>query len=79
MTEIAETLGAKILPLPAWIVYPMLECLWKVRFPMIEVNRGYLDYIRYPFVASNEKAKKELEFFPVYDSSETLRDILRNR
>ncbi len=77
--EIAETLGTKVIPLPAWIIYPVLECLWRLHFPMIEVNRGYLDYIRYPFVASNEKARHELNFYPQYSSAETLRDTIRNR
>jgi UDP-glucose 4-epimerase len=77
--EIADTLGTKIVSLPAWLIYPMLECLWRLHFPMIEVNRGYLDYVRYPFVASNEKARHELNFTPQYSSTETLLDTIRNR
>ena len=77
--EIADTLGTKVIPMPAWFIYPMLECLWRLHFPMIEVNRGYLDYIRYPFVASNEKAGQELNFTPQYSSIETLLDTRRSR
>lgn len=77
--EIADTLGAKMFPVPAGLMYPLLECLWRIRFPMVEVNRGYLDYIRYPFVTSNEKAKQTLNFYPRYSSAQTLHDTLRNR
>jgi len=77
--QIAKLLGTRLMPLPAWLVYPMLEFLWKLHFPMIEVNRGYLDYIRYPFVVSNKNAKKELNFTPRFSSATTLRDTLRSR
>jgi UDP-glucose 4-epimerase len=77
--EIAAAIGTKVIPMPAWLIYPMLEGLWRLHFPMIEVNRGYLDYVRYPFVTSNEKAKQELNFTPRYTSTETLQDTIRNR
>ncbi len=77
--EIAAAIGTKVIPMPAWLIYPMLECLWRLHFPMIEVNRGYLDYVRYPFVTSNKKAKQELNFTPRYTSTETLQDTIRNR
>lgn len=77
--EIAAAIGTKVIPMPAWLIYPMLECLWRIHFPMIEVNRGYLDYVRYPFVTSNKKAKQELNFTPRYTSTETLQDTIRNR
>jgi len=79
VSEIARMLGSKVFSLAPWIIYPVLECLWKLHFPMIEVNRGYLDYIRYPFVASNKKAKQELNFYPDYSSIETLNDTITAR
>jgi UDP-glucose 4-epimerase len=77
--EIAKTLGARVIPMPAWLIYPMLECLWRIHFPMIEVNRGYLDYVRYPFVTSNQKARQELNFSPRYSSVKTLHDTIKAR
>lgn len=70
--EIADTLGTKVIPLPACILYPLLEILWRLHAPGIEVNRGYLDYVRYPFVASPDKAKKGLGFYPEFTSAKTL-------
>ncbi len=77
--EIADTIGTKVIPLPACILYPLLEILWKLRFPGIEVSRGYLDYVRYPFVASRAKAKKELGFYPEFTSSKTLEETIRSK
>lgn len=79
ISKIAEILGTKVIQVPSWLLYPALECLWRIRFPMIEVNRGYLDYIRYPFIAANKKAKKQLNFYPQYSSIQTLKDTVRSR
>ncbi len=79
VSEIAKMLKTRVAPIPAKILYPALECLWRLRCPKIEVNRGYLDYIRYPFVASNKKAKKELGFFPGYSSMQTVEETVRSR
>jgi len=78
-SEIARMIGTKIIPVPDWIVYPLLECLWRLRVPGIEVNQGYLDYVRYEFIASNEKAKRELGFAPRYTSQETLEITIRRK
>lgn len=69
---IAEIIGTRVLPLPAWLLYPMLEMLWRLHCPGIEVNRGYLDYVRYPFVAANQKAKTQMGFQPAFSSEETV-------
>jgi len=79
IADIANKLQTTVIPLPAWILYPLLEILWKAHFPRIEVNRGYLDYIRYPFIVSNQRAKKDLGFSPRYTSIQTLEDAMRFR
>jgi len=76
-SEIARIMGTKTIPVPFFIMAPLLELLWRLHVPGIEVNRGYLEYIRFPFVAGNEKAKKELGFRPKYDSLETLMETVR--
>ncbi|MGC9324832.1 MAG: SDR family oxidoreductase [Desulfomonilia bacterium] len=79
LKEIAQMIGTRIVGMPARILYPLLEILWRIHTPGIEVNRGYLDYVRYPFVASNAKAKKHLGFAPRYTSRETLFETIRRR
>lgn len=77
--DIAAITGCKMIALPAFLLYPLLEILWRLRVPGVEVNRGYLDYARYSFVASSQKAKDELGFFPQYSSREVLEETKRSR
>lgn len=77
--DIARLIGTKVIPVPDWMIYPLLELLWRLHVPGIEVNQGYLDYVRYPFVADNAKAKAVLGFTPRYTSLETLQDTIRSR
>jgi UDP-glucose 4-epimerase len=79
VTRIAEILGTRMLPVQSWLLYPALESLWRMHFPRIEVNRGYLDYIRYPFVADNRKAKTVLGFTPRYTSQQALNQMIKTR
>ncbi|WP_319523248.1 NAD-dependent epimerase/dehydratase family protein [uncultured Desulfosarcina sp.] len=77
--EVASILGTRIIPLPALLLYPLVEMLWRLHVPGIEVNRGYLDYARYGFVAGGEKAEAELGFVPVFSSRQVLEDTVRKR
>src|SRR6056297_22231 len=77
--EIAGIVGTRVLPLPAWMLYPMLEALWRLHCPGIEVNHGYLDYVRYPFVASNQKAKEKMGFYPDFSSREAVMETSRRQ
>jgi len=79
VSRIAQRLKTRAFPLPAGLLYPALEALWQLRCPGIEVNSGYLDYIRYPFIASNEKAKQQMGFYPAYSSARTLDETLKGR
>jgi UDP-glucose 4-epimerase len=78
-SAIASLIGTTVIPLPKWTIYPLLEVLWRLHLPGIEVNRGYLDYIRYPFVASTLRAKRELGFKPKHTALETLEQTIRSR
>ncbi len=79
ITRIADILGSRLLPVQSWLLYPALESLWRMHFPRIEVNRGYLDYIRYSFVADNRKARNQLGFKPRHTSLQTLKATVKAR
>lgn len=79
VSRIAQRLKTRLLPLPATVLYPAIEALWRMRCPGIEVNSGYLDYIRYPFVASNEKARQQMGFYPAYSTARTLDETVRRK
>ena len=45
--------------------------------PNVEAPPGQLDFVRYPWIASNEKIKRELDWTPRYTSRETFEIALR--
>jgi len=71
--EIAAIAGKRLLPLPAWLAYPAVDLLWKMRFPLIEGPSGMLDFIRYRWVISDEITHRELGIKPRYTSREVVR------
>lgn len=72
--KIGEAAKRKAVSLSSSILYPMLSFLWKLR--LTEVPPDILDFIKYRWVASNEKAKKEAKFIPRYTTDETLHSFL---
>lgn len=77
--ELVRAVGTRVVKLPAWLLHPVLEILWRLRMPGVEVNHGYLDYAAYPFVASPDKAREELGFIPRYTTRQTLEETARSR
>ncbi len=50
---------------------------WKMHLPNVEAPPGQLEFVRYPWIASNEKLKSELDWSPRYTSRETFEIALR--
>lgn len=79
-SEISKMIGTKKeFRVKAWFVYPMHELMWKLKVKAVESNSGILDYVRFPFVADNEKAKNELDFYPEHSTIETLHQTIDAR
>jgi len=72
--EVIETAGRKAIKIPSLILYPLANFLWKIR--ILEAPADIFDFIKYRWVASGEKAKKEAGFIPKYTTRETLLDFL---
>jgi UDP-glucose 4-epimerase len=71
-------LGRKIpVPVPHPIAYGASALLWSAA--LAEAPGAFLDYVRFPFVAEGEKARKEMGFSPRYSSREALLAYLRYR
>jgi UDP-glucose 4-epimerase len=77
--EVIKMGGKPALSIPSFIIYPVMNAGWKLRFPLIESPADILDFIKYPWVASGQKAKKELGFVPKYSTKEALEIFLENR
>ncbi len=73
--EVIEMAGRRAIKMPSWLIKSMLKIAWKVhatKFPP-----EILDFVTYEWVASGEKAKRELGFTPQYSSKEAVKSYLR--
>jgi UDP-glucose 4-epimerase len=68
--------GKRVVRMPTWLLYPSVSLLWYLR--LIEVPPQVMDFIRFPWVASGDRAKKA-GFVPQYSTQETLRSFLQHR
>ena len=73
LEEIARMAGKPLIALPAQLVYPVVDLLWKLRAPLIEGPSGMLDFIRYRWTASDELTREALGLGPRMHS----RDVVR--
>ncbi len=77
LSEVLETVRGKPprLSLPAWLVYPAVDFMWQMGV-LFEAPSGQLDFLRWPWWASGEKAKAEAGFEAEYTSREALMAFL---
>jgi len=73
-SQLAKELGKFFITLPAWLLYPLVEMLYRLR--LLPFGKAQLDYIRYPLSMNVEKVQNELGFMPKYTSMETIRSFL---
>ena len=76
-SELAKELGKPMLSLPAWLIYPLVEMLYRIR--VIPFGKAQVDYIRYPLSMDVQKIKKELNFKPKYTSKQTIHLFLKGK
>ena len=74
--EIIEESGRKAISLPGRILYPSLTLLWKFHF--LSIPPEILDFIKWPWVASGEKAERA-GFKANYTTKEALHSFLEAR
>ncbi len=77
--EIAELAGIKILALPPWLAYPLVNLLYFLHFPGVEAPAAMLDYIRYRWTASDQKTRSGLGFKPLLSSKEVVEELLSRK
>jgi UDP-glucose 4-epimerase len=74
--EIAEMAGIPTLNLPAPVLYPMMDLLWRLHAPLIEGPSGMLDLIRYRWTISDENTRLALGLGPRHTSRDVVRLML---
>jgi UDP-glucose 4-epimerase len=77
LSECAALAGLKTRDIPFGPYRRIAAALWRLRLPRAEAPPGQLDFMRYPWIASNEKIKAELEWTPRYTSRETFEITMR--
>lgn len=74
--ELARMAGKTIIPLPAKVVYPLVDLLWKLHAPLVEAPSGMLDFIRYRWTASDENTREALGLGQRMHSRDVVRIML---
>jgi len=54
-SEVIRALGRKPIVLPAWLLYPLAELLWRLR--ILKFPASLIDLIRYPWVGNTHKLR----------------------
>jgi len=65
--------------MPFGFAYGLNKLLWRLRVPGTESPAGNLQFLRNPWVCSNEKLKQTLGWAPKHGSRETFELTLRAR
>lgn len=77
--EIAEMARKRIVDVPPFILYPLVDALWRIGAPRIEGPSGMLEFIRYRWVCSDELTRKVLDIPPHMSSSDVVRVTLESK
>ena len=77
LSEAARLAGLKTRRMPTRVYRRIAKAAWGLRLPRVEAPPGQIDFILYPWIASNEKLKRELDWTPRYTSRETFEIAMR--
>jgi nucleoside-diphosphate-sugar epimerase len=76
-SELAELIGMKRRRVPLKLYRRLAEVMWKLR--QSETPAGQINFAIHPWVASNEKLKRETGWRPKHTSRETFEITMRSR
>src|SRR5262249_22518629 len=76
--ELAALQGKRAVPIPSGLAYAIFWALPRLRLTDFAPPPGLIDFFRYPWVASGDKARRELGLNPRYSSRECF-DIIVGR
>src|SRR2546421_641353 len=77
LSEAARLAGLKTRKLSTRLYRRIATTAWALRLPRVEAPPGQIDFLLYPWIASNEKIKAELGWTPRYTSRETFDITMR--
>lgn len=77
--EMIHILGNVPLKLPFFMMYALNSLMWFLRItPITEFPSPALNMVRYPWIASNDKIKRELHYSFMYTTREAFEDFARS-
>ena len=79
LTRLARMGGRRVVGLPAGILYPAVDMLWKAHAPRINCPSGFIDFVRYRWTASGDMTREALGLGPVRSSEEAVIAMLEAR
>jgi len=77
LSEAARLAGLKTRKMSTRVYRRIAKAAWGLHLPGVEAPPGQIDFILYPWIASNEKVKAELGWTPRYTSRETFEITMR--
>jgi UDP-glucose 4-epimerase len=77
LSEAARLAGLKTRKMSTRMYRRIAKAAWGLHLPGVEAPPGQIDFILYPWIASNEKLKAELGWTPRYTSRETFEITMR--
>jgi UDP-glucose 4-epimerase len=77
LSEAARLAGLKTRRMSTKLYRRIAKAAWGMHLPRVEAPPGQIDFILYPWIASNEKLKAELGWTPRYTSRETFEITMR--
>jgi UDP-glucose 4-epimerase len=77
LSEAARLAGLKTRKMPTKLYRRIATAAWRLHLPNVEAPPGQIDFLLYPWIASNEKLKAELGWTPRYTSRETFEITMR--
>jgi len=79
MEEFCAAFGKGRIELNYRLLYTGHNLLWKLRFPLITFNPGWLNYLHYSSIASGEKLEAAHGFAPSFTTERALRSYVEER
>jgi UDP-glucose 4-epimerase len=79
LREVAALRRRPALPVPGWLAHGLTSTVHRFRLLPFALPPGVLDFFRHPWVASGEKARRELGFEPTYTSRQCLEIVLADQ
>jgi UDP-glucose 4-epimerase len=77
--QVARLQGKRSVSVPHWLVRSLLWGVQRTRLLPFSMPPGILEYYRWPWVASGERARRELGFEPSHDARQVFDIVLRRK